>query len=200
MVSHSVATSGPSPRHATVKKTQPNLISNSIGGNNSDAKDDATKALTVFTSGSSAFRTRNIMESYTPMVPPSLNANTANGASSCSSWTRSFKYSNCSPNALLSNAHTANDWSSSSLWMRSINYNNRNSNTPLSNTNTADDAASSSSWMQSVNYNSHNSNRIHRKFIRGPVTRLETIWESIWESEPYFVPQAKDNEATAKSD
>ncbi|ORZ09365.1 hypothetical protein BCR41DRAFT_398806 [Lobosporangium transversale] len=179
MVSHSVATSGPASRHATVKKTQPNLISNSIGGNNSDAKDDATKALTVFTSGSSAF---------------------PNGASSSSSWTGSFKYSNRSPNTLLSNAHTANDWSSSSLWMRSINYNNRNSNTPLSNTNTADDAASSSSWMQSVNYNSRNSNRIHRKFIRGPVTRLETIWETIWESEPYSVPQAKDNEATAKSD
>ncbi|KAF9897234.1 hypothetical protein BX616_005945 [Lobosporangium transversale] len=101
MVSHSVATSGPVPRHVTVKKTQPNLISNSIGGNNSDVKDAATKALTTFTSGSSAFRARNIMESYTRMVPPSLNANTANGASSSSSWTRSFKYNNCSPNTVV---------------------------------------------------------------------------------------------------
>ncbi|ORZ04337.1 hypothetical protein BCR41DRAFT_425999 [Lobosporangium transversale] len=109
------------------------------------------------------------IKSYTPMTPPSLTAN------------------------------TVNDWSSPSSWMRSSNYNNRNPNTPSSNSGIANDVSSSYSWTRSSNCNNRNPNQMHRTLMRGPATKLETIWESVWESEPYLVPQAKDDEATAIS-
>ncbi|KAF9896676.1 hypothetical protein BX616_006969, partial [Lobosporangium transversale] len=97
-VSRSVITSGLVPRHVAVKKTQPNPINKNIGGNNSGAKHDGSKASTTSTSGSSVFRAKDIMKNYTPMTPSLSNANTANGALSSSSRTRTFKYDKSNSN------------------------------------------------------------------------------------------------------